>query len=423
MQNILPLLALFFILSACSGKLKKEDLANSTLTRSASKNEQVSQYIQVTINNLRIRSTPDLEGAVIERLKEKAVLEYLEDSTSFTTDVKMNGRMYQEHWYKVKSEAGNSGWIYGGCIAFLPPTENKRIAALKADIAAQIKANGGKAVLTASGNPAVVQEAPKIDNYILERFQSYLSQLSPTDVAAMPRAFSYFESIFYKSDDPTADAAFSELLAFHRKVLNHWKPLINTAKYQHLSVEIQRYGSANMQTDELTKKLDANGLTFGVDSKGQLYLTDNVDFIMRRFYRLVSPSMREYLNQYANENEHPAFEAGLMIIPVTELAAYAVFWDKFLTKYPFFPLKDYISEKRETYATILLHGTTEMPAFNPRTNVLQRDFQEAYKVLTTQMGHSPFIESMKKYQTVLEHNSYTISERITKTLDQMLANL
>ena len=419
MQYLLSILTLIVLCSACGNGIKKDNLS-SNLTRSATTKEQNTSFIKVTINNLRIRSTPDLEGAVIERLKEKAILEYLDDSTTFTTEVKMNGRLYQEHWYLVKSESGNSGWIYGGCIDFLPDAENKRIMALKADIEAQIKANGGKPL---TGRTAVVEEAPKIDDYALGRFKTLLNQLNPADIAAMPRAFAYFESVFYKTDDPTADEAFGEVLSFHRKVVNHWKTKVNTASYQHLAVEIQRYGSANMQTDELTRKLEANGLTFGVNTKGTLYLKDNVDFIMRRYYRLISTSMREYLEQYAIENEHPVFEQDHIVLLPTELAAYTVFWDKFLTKHPFFALKSQIQEKRKIYARTLLEGSLDKQVFNPKTKVLQRDFQEAYKVMTTQMGHSPLIKSMKEYQQILEDNSFTRSEKVDEFAASILEKL
>ncbi len=418
-----PFVAILLSLQACLYTATQED--DDDMTSRSLQQEEIVQYMQVSINNLRIRSTPDLEGAVLERLRDKTVLEYMEDSTEFTTELKLNGVMYNKPWYKVKSEAGNIGWIYGGCIEFLPDAENKRLMALQAEIEAEIEAAQGdksKAALSIKAKN-IVQTPPVLDDYLLERFRFYLKQIPNSDPNAMSRAAAYFESIFPNGNSPTAEAAFADLLVFHREVLEYSKNRYDLSKYQILAEEIERYGSANMQYDEITQKLATNGLNFGINSKGWVYLKEDIDFLMRRFYRLVSAPTREYFEQAAIENEHPAFEGEQIAIPITELAAYTVFWDKFLTHHPFFALKDKIIAQRQNYAKALLMGTAEQPAFQPKTKVLRGDYQEAYQVMGEQMGQSPFIKAMQKYYKVLENSNFSLNNQVADLRKEILDNL
>lgn len=120
-------------MTACTEEAPKEQ-PRGPEHRLAAKNSKTSllpQFVEVSIPNLRLRSTPDLEGAVLERLALESVVEYLNDSTNFTTLVEMGGEDRYEHWYKVRSSNGNEGWVYGGCIKFLTERENLRFQSIK----------------------------------------------------------------------------------------------------------------------------------------------------------------------------------------------------------------------------------------------------------------------------------------------------
>jgi hypothetical protein len=266
-----------------------------------------------------------------------------------------------------------------------------------------------------------VQEAPKIDLAAVERYRSLLAQIQTSDPVALTRAISFFESVFNQTSSASADMAFGEFLKFHRRLLQHYQSRVNLTAYQSLSAEIQNYGSANMEMDATTRQLDANGLSFGIKNNKQVYLKENVDFLMRRFFRMVSPTLREYLEQYAVENESPAMEGDQIAIPITELAAYTVFWDKFLARHPHFSLKEQIAGQRKHYASLLLSGTFGEPAF--KSNVLNDDFKEAYKVMTRQMGISTVIKAMQQYLGILEADAFKDSDRAAAMRKEILEKL
>jgi len=422
MQNYYVfILSIIFLLLFQACQLGDQAASIVDSTTKSFKNGEEQQFMKVTINNLRVRSTPDLEGAVLERLKEKVLIEYQRDSTTFTTMVKMNGEEHHESWFKVLTEAGNVGWVYGGCIDFLTEAENRRIIALKNDAAEKKKANGG--MMTSEDAGTVLQEAPKVDDFLIKRFRFYLSQIQPQQSNAFALATSYYESIFSANRDATADMAFADLMHFHQEIINYYKKVVNIKEYQFFRGEIERYGSPNMQHNTQTILLEQNGLTFGVNALGKIYLKENVDFMLRRFYRLVSTPFREYLDQYAIESEHPPFDGDEIMVSITELGAYVVYWDKFLTRYPYSPVNEMVAEKRKSYATVLLRGTLANAPFDSRSYALNEEFKHAYDVLSTQMGHSPFIKFIQDYRKLLEAEAYTRTMKIIALQDQILDKL
>jgi len=113
---------------SCGGKHKNKNADETKLEKSAEK-----RFLKVVIPSSKIRFTPDLEGAVLERSKEDFILEYLNDSTSFTSTVSIGGKKLESRWYKVKSSQGNEGWISAICVRFLTDEENRQLISLNED--------------------------------------------------------------------------------------------------------------------------------------------------------------------------------------------------------------------------------------------------------------------------------------------------
>lgn len=414
----LSILLLLF-LASCSDNFISADITNNQ-TRTAKKEQKSRLFVKVNMNNLRVRATPDLEGAVLQRLKAENIIEYMLDSTNFTTMVEMKGEEHHDHWYKVKTDAGNEGWVYGGCIDFLEKKENDRILALKVDAEKRAKASGNKEGFSSL---EIVQKKPEVNDLLLKQYQRFLNAIPVHSPNAIQRAIAYYESIFPKSIDGTADEAFADLIAFHEQVYQHWKAQGSLKKYQYMAEEIRRYGSPNMQQDAFCRKLNDNALTFGVSAKELVVLKPNVDLLMRQIYRLVSESARSYLEQYAVEVEKPVLEDQQIVVNITELAAYTIFWDKFLIQYPYAPMKEGIKERRRKYLGLLLRGTSSTPAFDSKTNKLKAEFKDAYERLSTQFGHSPIIEKMQTYHQRLKNADFIQSSSISAAQEEVLNSL
>jgi hypothetical protein len=400
------LISIFGIAYSCKSNKKNRQESENTIEKSVEK-----RFLKVMISSSKIRSTPDLEGAVLERAKEDMVLEYLDDSTSFTSSVRIAGKNVESRWYKVKSSRGNEGWISAICVRFLSDEENRQLISLTEDEALTDK--------KASKNRT--QKEAKIDSVLLQTFRSRMSAFNPNDPKAFPNAVLLFESIFQQKVSATADFAFADLMQLHEKIFKIQETKTNVTAYQHLADEIKNYGNINLDVDAKGRELTDNYIGFGLNNKAKVCLKQNYDQLMRKFLRLVGPSMQHYLEQCSLESDSPPLVEGQIAVPLIEIAAYAVFWDKYLSRFPFSPAKSIAKEKRKMYSSILLEGSTAKTAFTK--GKLNSAFKETYIAMTTQMGISTLIKSFKKYYELLESEKFKENKKTRAMLENILEEL
>ncbi|WMI70272.1 SH3 domain-containing protein [Mangrovimonas sp. YM274] len=85
---------------------------------SATKNETKALsdnlIFSINVDNLRVRTSPELNSEKIENLAIGSQVEFIEKSNNQTT-VEINNKEITEFWYKVKTPSGNIGWIHGCC--------------------------------------------------------------------------------------------------------------------------------------------------------------------------------------------------------------------------------------------------------------------------------------------------------------------
>lgn len=73
----------------------------------------------VVIDDLNLRSEPSLNADIIDRLPLFSEVEYLQERTDFTTELKLSEDiLVNERWLKVRSPKGRVGWVYGAGVDF-----------------------------------------------------------------------------------------------------------------------------------------------------------------------------------------------------------------------------------------------------------------------------------------------------------------
>ena len=70
----------------------------------------------VWVNNLRMRGAPYLSAESYHMIPEGEFVTIIEGPTSHTTEIELRGNDYDAPWYKVETENGESGWVFGGGI-------------------------------------------------------------------------------------------------------------------------------------------------------------------------------------------------------------------------------------------------------------------------------------------------------------------
>lgn len=92
---------------------------NPTRTESTFSGEETKVILFVVIDDLNLRTEPSLNSDVIDVLNLFSEVEYLQERTDFTTELKLNEEISaNEPWLKVRSPKGREGWVYGAGVDY-----------------------------------------------------------------------------------------------------------------------------------------------------------------------------------------------------------------------------------------------------------------------------------------------------------------
>ncbi|TAK32567.1 MAG: SH3 domain-containing protein, partial [Saprospiraceae bacterium] len=90
----------------------------TTTAPTATSTDQLHTRLYVTIDKLKLRKEPKLNGAVIAELKLFDQVYFLDEMTDSTTQVNLGYEIADEPWVKVKSMKGQTGWVYGAGVHY-----------------------------------------------------------------------------------------------------------------------------------------------------------------------------------------------------------------------------------------------------------------------------------------------------------------
>ena len=95
------------IVSEKNIEVKKEEVSNV---------DSVEKKLLITVDNLRVRTSPNLDADKIENLPINTIVEFLNKKSDTKTAVTIKGEEINEYWYQIKTPSGNIGWIHGCCL-------------------------------------------------------------------------------------------------------------------------------------------------------------------------------------------------------------------------------------------------------------------------------------------------------------------
>ena len=96
-------------------KNKKKEVDNVKNKELTIKETTNSKELLITVDNLRVRTSPNLDSEKIENLPLNTVVEFLDKKSDNKTKVTIKGEEINEFWYQIKTPSGNIGWINGCC--------------------------------------------------------------------------------------------------------------------------------------------------------------------------------------------------------------------------------------------------------------------------------------------------------------------
>ena len=408
---------LFFALSfslislySCADTVPVETTNNNTAELSAlDKKIELTQFVTSNTRNLRVRITPDLQGEVVEIVpQEGSLLEYLQDSTLYKTQIGQGKESIAAHWYKVLTPSGKEGWAYGAFITFKSASENKVIIAQK-------KADSIKLAKDPTAGKSLTATKRKkgddiVNESIIQTYSNYIQKLSDQNINNVKLAAEELQRLVDNASSATADRAFMIFKNFFGRVENTVKRNTNVKQYLYLKEDIEHFGRINVTHIPQLNTLEENGFILAVVDD-QVAIVQDIDFLARQFYRFVSPEMRQFLNQVQIESEtHWRTQSKLLITP-TQLAEWLVFWSNFADSNNKFVLYSNARQKANEYLSILLQGLPSTPAFDSN-NQLNDIYKAAYERIIELTKDSTIGEIISSYYEVLMEYEFEFSNTI-----------
>lgn len=393
MWRILLLLSCLGIL-ACGSDA--EQVSDSDASAAEKTGMEKRQIYQVTIDNLRLRRTPDLSGIVLRKLDLGTKVEYLNEKTNFKTPIEMSGETVAEPWFRVRVSEGDTGWVYGACIKFLT----------EISIDTTVKESEEETEVAYLEKTVERIQPPKLDGEALRTFDQQLQNISsprPHNIGIALRRFKQFANQYSKAP-ATVDAAFVKMWRFLDQQLAFINRKQSFAAYRSFETELRRYGRANMSLNEQTQAWAANGLRFGFQ-EGKLFLKEDADFWVRETYRYVSDAMRSYLDQYQREERTGWLQDGQLQPSVAELAEWMRYWEEFLLNHPYAALRGEAKEHLGQAQRFLLEGTAQTPAFD-NSGKLRPAFKKVYELLLKKSSEAGAQQSLRQYLQALAENDF-----------------
>jgi len=127
-MKTLKILILLTFLCACKNTNSTETpkhpaIEVDTIPASEVKKEEVKTFY-ATVDQLRLRKTPDKKAAVLEKIKEGEALLFLGEESEKKEKIKLRNRWQEAPWMKVESQKGNQGWVFGGALSEQAPKED-----------------------------------------------------------------------------------------------------------------------------------------------------------------------------------------------------------------------------------------------------------------------------------------------------------
>lgn len=286
---------------------------------------------------------------------------------------------------------------------------------------------GSPAARKTSKEVKIESEKPIETRNLLEEYQNYLESLDTTNEKSVSLATEKYEELFAKSDQKLCDSAFVLFDHLYGEVENKLNerlgkdeslvdfPCIN---YDSLGREMP----FDKRFVAFRKSIEKNGFRIECP-EGMTQIAQNRSFLKPRFYKKVSPLMREFLGGVQKErDEIMSYDAGI-VISAQSYVDRLVWWDEFNRKHPDFILSQRAKANQIFLFTYFLTGMDNTPVIGysidengeGKTGGLDDYFAKAYAYLDKKYPASPLNGLVSPYKMAILKNDEAKRERLIKT--------
>ncbi|TSJ37215.1 hypothetical protein FO440_20845 [Mucilaginibacter corticis] len=251
-------------------------------------------------------------------------------------------------------------------------------------------------------------------------FSQYVDYLKSQDIkvaASNTNAIKKFVELFKGKDARTCDTAFLIYNKFYKKMT---ESLEDVNEKDSIDLDVfytYKNGPKNIPPNviDYVKNLRDNGFDI-LEEEGSVYVTQDWDFVAKYYYDLVSPSMKEFLQEINIESKQLYLEDGSITIAADTLVDRAAWWEQFETKHANFIWKDEVLATKKEYLNVLLRGSDNTEIFYDRQ--LNEYFKKAYLYLEKKYPGTETYKLAKPVYELLIQGKKTEADNVLEQYDK-----
>lgn len=351
MQKIVTntLLLFMLLLAACKQDVKNTNTAPTAApanTVAATKPEVI--LYAVGLDNVLLRDQPSQQGSTaVTKLPEGVFVTGTGEKSTKKEEAVLRGIPYTDVFLKVTSTTPeqHNGWVFAPAL---------------------IPVYAG-----------TTQSSPDLGK--LSQLTQFLKTLNTKKIESGKKAWDYVATNYSDSNGALADAVFILLEHFltRMEIEGEFYTQTETVDWKPEDVEAIVSNSFAMNKYPVSKKFAENGFTLET-GEGQVFPIPDWQRIQQFFVGKVSAPFKQYIDQEAIERRDLDSDDGGLIIPMSEIADRAAFWERFNTENPAFVLSERTQMSEHWMRLTLINGMDNTPAYDWESKAVNEDFKNAW---------------------------------------------
>ena len=269
--------------------------------------------------------------------------------------------------------------------------------------------DGGKQVTPEPDKAAVPQRAAD--------YFPYVDQLDRGEITSIARAVEAYQSAFADATPGERDSGYVHFLNFQLEVETRLNNLVSRDPGRFASLAHSDSALHDTSAAEIAGRLQEFGYALVFDEGQPLVINDPV-YLRRHFYAAMSPVMKAYFDQFELERLQPFAADGALLMPLPDIAARLIFWEKFVDAHPGFILMEEASLTYSYYVLVLLIGMDNTPAFDYQNQTLRKNFRDVYQLVVSKYPGSSSAAIFQEYLKLLRSSGWKQTEQVDEFVRQ-----
>ncbi len=194
----------------------------------------------------------------------------------------------------------------------------------------------------------------------LNLFKTHITSLNKEERVSLSKAVDFYLNDLKNCDALIQDEGYFLLTDFAQEILERSSAVLNTFGEEKARDLLNAYfdlktkGKITKEDKDFITDLKNNYLIMEFDEEMTFLAIDYIA-LNEKFTSLVSPELKEYLEQKAKQTKEILFTNSEKITPL-QISERIIFWDSFMKKYPKFKLADEIKIMNNVHINSLMYG-------------------------------------------------------------------